>query len=244
MSVDCTLAAAIGDAGTGAVTVMKSGPGNWVLTGNNTYTGDTTVMGGTLSLSSAGLADASDVAIAGGAVLDLNFPDTQVDLVASLTLGDAAAQPGIWGAEGSGAPHTSPMITGTGRIRVAGPFEAWAAGIANAGLRDRAADPDGDGFSNLLEYLFGSPGTAANGSLVQTSRTSEGLVLRWNELAAGGSYQLQESSALAENPWPASRVTPVTAADQSGVPANYIRKEATVPVDDERKFLRVNGTEN
>ncbi|WP_367872216.1 beta strand repeat-containing protein [Luteolibacter sp. Populi] len=239
-----TFAAAIGNAGTGAVSLVKSGSGSWALTGTNTYTGNTSVNGGILSLSAPGLADGSSVSVATGAVLNLNYPATSVDLVQSLTLAGDPAAPGEWGAEGSGAQRTSPLITGTGRIRVAGPFEAWAGQITNAALRDRNADADGDGFTNLMEYLFGSSPTVPNSSPVQVARSGEGLVLRWQELAAGASYQLQETSTLAENPWPASGIAPMTAADQTGIPAGYVLKEAAVPIDSTSKFLRVNATED
>jgi autotransporter-associated beta strand protein len=46
-----TIAAVIGD-NTGATSLTKSGAGTWVLSGANTYTGVTTVSGGTLSVSS------------------------------------------------------------------------------------------------------------------------------------------------------------------------------------------------
>ncbi|HEX8322976.1 MAG TPA: autotransporter-associated beta strand repeat-containing protein [Tepidisphaeraceae bacterium] len=41
-----TLAATINDNGTGVVSVIKSGTGTWVLTGNNKYSGGTTISGG------------------------------------------------------------------------------------------------------------------------------------------------------------------------------------------------------
>lgn len=239
-----TLAAAIGNAGTGVVSVTKSGPGTWVLSGANSYTGSTTVSEGKLSLSSGVLADSSAVIVAEGATLDLNFPSTVVDLVASLTLGGEVASSGVWGAEGSGAPKTSPYLTGTGRIRVAGPFDAWAAQITNAANRDRTLDADGDGFSNLHEFLFGSSPVTLSKALVESARSEGGLVLRWNELVEGGTYQLQESTSLAADSWVPSELVPATAADQSAAPEDYIRKEVTVPIGSEHKFIRVNGTEN
>jgi fibronectin-binding autotransporter adhesin len=47
---DNTLAANIGNNGTGAVSITKNGTGTWVLTGNSTYTGATTINEGTLRI--------------------------------------------------------------------------------------------------------------------------------------------------------------------------------------------------
>jgi fibronectin-binding autotransporter adhesin len=48
-----TLAANIGNNGSGALSVVKGGEGKWVLSGANTYTGGTTVNGGTLLVNNA-----------------------------------------------------------------------------------------------------------------------------------------------------------------------------------------------
>ena len=45
-----TLAAAIGDNGSGATSLLKTGNGQWVLSGTSTYTGPTTVNAGTLDV--------------------------------------------------------------------------------------------------------------------------------------------------------------------------------------------------
>ncbi|RYD65553.1 MAG: hypothetical protein EOP83_07165, partial [Verrucomicrobiaceae bacterium] len=240
---DNILTAAIGNAGAGVVSVTKSGDGTWVLSGSNTYTGETNVTDGKLKITTPSLVDSSTVRIAEGASLELAYPASSIDLVNKLVLDGEDAASGVWGAEGSGASHTSPLLTGTGLIRVAGPFEAWAAGIANGALRDRGADADGDGVTNLHEFLFGTSAASNTGSLVQSTRSEDGLILRWHELIAGGVYQLQESTTLGETPWPVSPVIPTVAVDQSGVPAGYVRKEAVVPVNGAAKFLRVSGNE-
>lgn len=46
-----SLAALISNSGTGPTSVIKTGPGTWVLTGANTYTGPTTINGGYLKIS-------------------------------------------------------------------------------------------------------------------------------------------------------------------------------------------------
>ena len=62
-----TIAAVIGD-NTGATSVAKSGVGNWVMSGVNTYTGGTTVSGGTLTLANALALQNSALTISGGTV--------------------------------------------------------------------------------------------------------------------------------------------------------------------------------
>jgi fibronectin-binding autotransporter adhesin len=52
-TADNTLAAVIGDSG-GATSVTKSGPGKWVLTGNNTNSGATTIANGILQVGNGG----------------------------------------------------------------------------------------------------------------------------------------------------------------------------------------------
>ncbi|KQZ69554.1 hypothetical protein ASE06_01670 [Sphingopyxis sp. Root214] len=49
-----TLAGSIGNAGSGVTTLAKNDSGNWVLTGNHSYTGSTNVNGGTLFIGGGG----------------------------------------------------------------------------------------------------------------------------------------------------------------------------------------------
>jgi len=60
--------------GKAMTSLTKSGSGTWTLSGTNTYTGPTTVKQGTLSLTNArGLGDKTEVSVADGAMLELNF---------------------------------------------------------------------------------------------------------------------------------------------------------------------------
>src|SRR5690606_19333520 len=74
--------------------LTKQGTGTLTLSGANTYTGNTTVAAGTLSLSSAFLANTSTVSIASGAVL--NLPHGAVDQVNSLILGGVSQPAGTY----------------------------------------------------------------------------------------------------------------------------------------------------
>ena len=138
--------------------LTKQGNGKLTLSAFHSYTGDTIVSAGTLSLSQDYLDNTSEVVIASGATLELTH--NQADVVESLMI-DGAAVTGEWGAVGSGAQNESASLTGSGRLRVGAalPYVDWAEGKAldnsNNGL---GADPDADGIANLLEYfLDGDP---------------------------------------------------------------------------------------
>ena len=228
----------------GNANVTKTGP-QPVTFGNVGYTGNTIVDMGRLILGATGLPDDSDVTVDSDASLELTHG--QQDTVDTLTLGGIPATAGVWGSDTSGAANVSPLLFGNGTLLVTttgtgAPFDVWAAGLPE-GQRTRESNPDGDAFSNLEEYLFGTDPATATGSLVQSVSSGGNLVITWNQRDAAATYELQESTTLAA-PWSPSPIIPADAADQGGVPANYIRKEAVVPIDSIRKFVRVDGVES
>jgi fibronectin-binding autotransporter adhesin len=151
-----TVSGAISD-GTGSTGVTKRDAGTWTLSGANTYTGATTVEGGTLTLTSAYLADTSSVVIAPTGAGVLNLTHSDIDQVASLTINGTVLPNGVYDAN---SPQASGFITGTGKIRVgaAGGYSTWTAGYPfTVGVNDgREQDADQDGLKNELEYVFGS----------------------------------------------------------------------------------------
>jgi autotransporter-associated beta strand protein len=102
--------------GTSATNITKVGTGTLTLTGNNTYSGDTAVEAGTLSISMPYLEEAADVLLSTGSILNLNFAAT--DTIDSLFINGISRQAGTWGATGSGADHESGLITGSGLLLV------------------------------------------------------------------------------------------------------------------------------
>lgn len=164
-----TFAGVIQD-GTSPLSLTKEGSGTQTLTGACTYSGNTTVAAGTLSLASAFLDDDSTVTInsTAGAVLDLTHADT--DTVAGLDLGSGPLPAGEYGAVGSGADNEIAEITGTGKLLVftssGSPYDTWATGFS--GLSNPAADVDfeNDGLPSGIEWVVGGNPTVADGPSV------------------------------------------------------------------------------
>jgi autotransporter-associated beta strand protein len=164
-TVTSTIDAIISDGGSGYA-LTKAGDSILVLTGENTYTGNTNVNGGTLRISKPYLANTSSIAIAANAVLDLNFDETNghvSDTVATLFI-DGVQQPaGVYGATGSGATTiNNTHFAGPGTVTVSsGPtpsnqFDTWVGGFGLTG--GNAAfdfDFDNDGLDNGLEWILG-----------------------------------------------------------------------------------------
>ena len=140
--------------GVGGLT--KNGSGTLVIGhAANTYSGNTTVNAGILSINSAYLADSSTVTIVSGAKIDLNTGSAN-DTIATLVLGGVTMLPGTYNAltPTYGVYFTS---TGTGSLvvpPVGSPYEIWAEGFLPANVSDPAADYDGDGMTNQQEYAF------------------------------------------------------------------------------------------
>ena len=89
-----TLAAIIGD-NTGVTSLTKSGTGTWVITGANTYTGATTISGGTLRLTNAAAVQDSSLVAIGGNRLEIStntaFSGPPVTIQAGTIVSDRAS---------------------------------------------------------------------------------------------------------------------------------------------------------
>ncbi len=128
-------------------------------------------------------------------------------------------------------------------IAVAG-YDDWKTQIADTNQRGRTDDPDSDGLTNLQEFLFGTDPSATTGTLVDSTTTGGNLVLKWLRREDNAGYSLLESTTLGAGSWTASSVIPAADGDQSGVPANYDRWTATIPLGTGSRFFRVEGVEN
>ncbi|BCU77920.1 autotransporter-associated beta strand repeat-containing protein [Luteolibacter sp. LG18] len=247
---------ALSGAVSGTANVTKSGANNVTVT-NPVWAGNTTVTAGPLTLATTGLSDTGRVTL-NGATSTLSLTHGTADTVGTLFLDGVQQAAGTYVSTTNtqnipGAIATAHIVGATGSLvvttgPVVPPFDTWAnARITNpayANLKGRLDDPDGDGINNVTEFLFGSDPQAAGEPLVGMVQAGSVMVIYWNEHGTGEVYVLQETGTLAGNSWAASAVVPVVSGDQSGVPANYVRKEAMVPVDSGRKFLRVRASEN
>ena len=216
---------------TGGIT--KTGVGMLALTNpGNDYTGHTVVNVGTLGFSHPTLANAADVRIASGAVLNLNFPGP--DTIRSLYLDGGKQAGGTWGAVGSTAQHQSPLITGEGILQVddGAKFADWASQNGITG-EPPDGDFDNDGIKNLMEYALGlnptesdiSPGTLDDNSI----SFNKGAVAVDN---GDVTYAIQTSTTLTPDSWGA--VTPtfespslISYTFPSGLPRLFCRLSVT-----------------
>lgn len=193
--------------GAGVVSVEKIGAGTWTLSGANTYTGDTKVTAGTLSLGQSVLADTADVYVTTGATLNLNY--TGNDAVDQLYIDNTLQSSGTYGSLTSSATNKVSWITGNGVLYVGVPisvpgFNAWAtaAGLDGTAGKENGPsdDPDKDGVANLMEFVLdGNPLSASTSQQPSQSVTADALVLsfkRRDDSEAGITQTVQYSTDL------------------------------------------------
>jgi autotransporter-associated beta strand protein len=169
---DLTITAALVDGATPGG-LIKTGAGTLALTGANTYTGNTTVSGGTLSLGTATLSDTGTVDVATSASLNLTHGLT--DTVDGFYINGVLQVAGEWGSLASDAAHKTARITGSGKLYATNgtgssdPFVAWIdtfTSLTNPADKTKDADPDLDGMNNLAEFaLKGNPDNGSNNGL-------------------------------------------------------------------------------
>jgi autotransporter-associated beta strand protein len=182
---DNTLAAVIGDNG-GATSLTKSGTSTWVLSGNSTYTGVTTVSGGALKVGS--LADggvASNIGAASNAASNLVINGTLIYTGAGsstdrlFTLGAG----GNLQANGAGAVN----FTNTGSIAftASGAHTFLLSGTSTAANNLAAAIGDNGGATALQKVGLSTWGLSGSSSYTGVTSVLGGILTVTN-LADGG----------------------------------------------------------
>jgi autotransporter-associated beta strand protein/T5SS/PEP-CTERM-associated repeat protein len=217
-------------AGIGSLTKEDAGTLR-LLTGTNTYSGDTTVSGGTLALDSANPNnDSSTVTIASsGATLELNFAGTEN--VASLVIGTELSD-GVYGATGSGAAIIDDMhFSGSGTLTVGPPaasaYDSWAVLKGLTGAPGSGTDPafgadlNGNGLGNGLEWILGGNPLVSDPSVFpMASADGSGLTVTFTrEEDSIGEAVLIIEYGTDLNSWPKSATIGATSSgpDANGV---------------------------
>jgi autotransporter-associated beta strand protein len=171
--------------GGGAIGVTKLGTNALVLTGNNSYTGATTVSGGSLQLGNGGttgsVANSANISVATGATLKTNRSD-------SMTLGQA--------------------ITGAGNVEIAN----TSTGSTILGSNSNAYTGTTTVSGGSLQV--GSSGTGKTGTgavTVQTSGTILGTgVVQGSSFTAASGSTVQAGDSTAQNNYGTLTFTPVS----------------------------------
>jgi autotransporter-associated beta strand protein len=175
------------------------------LSSTNTYTGDTTVAAGTLSLgdgtSNTSLADTAAVVIGTDPTAILNLNYTGTDTVASLTINGVAKPAGVYGSS-----DPSGRITGSGTLTVGAvsPYTTWANSfLPGNNVSNPVGDNDNDGLVNQQEFAFGlSPisGSSVNPIVAQLNKTT-GQFSYQRRAGSGLTYKILTSTTLATGSW-------------------------------------------
>jgi autotransporter-associated beta strand protein len=182
--------------------LTKSGSSTLTLSGTNTYSGDTTVSEGSLTLNNPNANNESSTVniAASGATLALNFDETGgpvTDTVDKLFIGGVQQNLGVYKAADNVTDSGTPIaqITGPGTLAVTAgpgglsPYDDWADDFPGFTPTTPSLDFDNDGIDNLLEFVLGgnptlsepgiAPAVNASGSdLVVTFKRSDASELQ------------------------------------------------------------------
>jgi hypothetical protein len=123
------------------------------------------------------------------------------------------------------------LVSLTGTVTGAGgAYEDWAASYGLDPQSDGApgADPDNDGHSNWLEFAFGTSPVAADGALIRSRLSGEGVTFEFLRREAGVIYHIFHTPDLAAAFAPASGIEVIVSSDRAGIPEGWQRVTFTV----------------
>ena len=155
--------------GNGTLGLIKSGTDTLILTGNNLYTGGTTISGGTLQLGNATASGSITGNILDNAILNLNRSDTALNLSGAISGTGSVVQAGTGTVTLSGTNNYSGVTSVNAGTLQAGSVTAFSAA---SNFTVTGATLNLNGFSNSVGSLAGN-GTVTN-SVAGTATLSAG----------------------------------------------------------------------
>ena len=222
--------------GTSPLGLTLTGPSLLVLTGNNTYSGVTTINGGTLQIGNGGYTGSigNTSGILDNGVLAFNRADT-VTLATSISGNGGLTQmgPGTLIVAGAGDTYTGPTLISGGTLRV-GPYftsgpslpapslHYTMAGVSGNAINpgDPVLDSSGNGINATMNNGGASYVAAPTGTAIQFTASNRTLLGNGaTEWGTGGQYLLTSGAGAALsslNSWTESVWINMPAAD-SGV---------------------------
>lgn len=124
-----TFAGTLGNNGSGSSSLVKTGAGTWVLTGQNTYSGGTSVQAGTLRVGVAGaLPSTTLLSLHSGAILDILHNQTVAGFSSDTTGEGATLQVGSGATFTVAMPVANESTTFAGAVTGSGIFAVSGAG--------------------------------------------------------------------------------------------------------------------
>ena len=193
-SADCTITVRSGSSsftgtfadGATNKTGFTLGGGTFALGAGNSYTGNTGVTNGTLTISAKFLDDASNVLIGSMGVLNLTHSTSPPDTINALFISGVQQPIGTWGNTSTSPTNAeNAHFTGTGNLLVTAappltPYEQWSLDRGLTGgpgsSTDPAfdADPNHDSLANGMEWVLGGDPLALDPAVLPTTVTEPG----------------------------------------------------------------------
>ena len=209
-----TLASVIPDNG-GATSVTKSGAGNWVLSGNNTHSGGTTVNGGTLQLGNANALGTGAVAVNGG-TLDLGGHNAAIAALsgstgASITNSVSGTSTLTTTVASGTSTYEGAIANGAGSVALT---KAGAGTLILGGSLSMAGLTANEGVAALTQSgSIGAVTVSGSGAVTLTAHTGAYKVLDTSSLSisAGGRIDLWNNAMILRASGTSENATNVTA---------------------------------